>query len=227
LALVLDAAHMAGTRLKGRHVGHEADAVVFSFHAVKNLPTADSGMICFRDPQDDQRVRKLTWLGISKDTYSRTISSDAYKWRYDVEEIGFKYHGNSIMAAIGKVQLRYLDEDNAYRRQLAAWYREALWGNSSIRPIPVADACESATHLFQVRVRNREELMLALHEHQVYPGVHYRDNTEYPMYSSGRGTCPKAHQASREILSLPLHLGMSKIDVALVGSLLNRYAEGD
>ena len=200
--------------------------MLFRSQAVKNLPTADSGMICFRDPQDDQRVRKLTWLGISKDTYSRTISGDAYKWSYDVEEIGFKYHGNAVMAAIGLVQLRYLDQDNVYRRQLATWYREALSDNPSIGTIPIADECESATHLFQVRVGNREALMLTLHEHEVYPGVHYRDNTEYQMYSSGRGTCPQAHQASREILSLPLHLGMSRSDVAYVSSLLNRYAEG-
>lgn len=65
LKLILDAAHMAGTRLNGKHIGHEADAVVFSFHAVKNLPTADSGMICFRDKDLDILARKLSWLGIN------------------------------------------------------------------------------------------------------------------------------------------------------------------
>src|SRR2546426_11645401 len=53
LSLVLDASHMAGTRWRGRHVGAEADASVFSFQAVKNLPTADSGMICFADSELD------------------------------------------------------------------------------------------------------------------------------------------------------------------------------
>src|SRR4051794_3018857 len=57
LKLILDAAHMSGTRLNGRHVGAEADAVVFSFQAVKNLPTADSGMICFAEPDLDAEVR--------------------------------------------------------------------------------------------------------------------------------------------------------------------------
>lgn len=223
--LILDAAHMAGTRLHGQHVCKEADAVVFSFQAVKNLPTADSGMICFKDQADDERVRKLTWLGINKDTFARTATQGAYKWMYDVEEVGYKFHGNSIMAAIGLVQLKYLDQDNAYRRQLAVWYRENFAGQRNIDIVKVASGCESSTHLLQLRVQNRDALMLALHEHQIYPGVHYRDNTEYRMYAYGKGTCPNAAKASLEILSLPMHLGLTKVDVDLVSELVIRYTK--
>lgn len=224
IKLVLDAAHMSGTRYHGKHVGHDADVTVFSFQAVKNLPTADSGMICFCEAEDDQRVRKMTWLGINKDTFARTTTQGAYKWMYDVEEVGYKYHGNSIMAAIGLVQLKYLDQDNAYRRQLASWYEELLAGQDNIKLIPITPGCESSRHLFQIRVANRDELMLALHEHEVYPGVHYRDNTEYRMYSSGKGQCPNSHKASQEILSLPMHMGISRSDVELVAKLILQYA---
>lgn len=226
IRLILDAAHMSGTRVGGRHVGWDADVSVFSFQAVKNLPTADSGMICFADREDDERARKLSWLGINKDTYSRTASAGAYKWMYDVEEIGFKYHGNSIMAAIGLVQLKYLDRDNAYRRQLAQWYEDAFAPYSdAVRTIPVTPGCESSRHLFQVRLRNRDTVMLALHQHQIYPGVHYRDNTEYRMYAEAKGTCPRAHAASREILSLPMHMQVTAADVAQIAQLIGRYAE--
>jgi dTDP-4-amino-4,6-dideoxygalactose transaminase len=224
LALILDAAHMAGTRLNGRHVGHEADAVVYSFQAVKNLPTADSGMICFKEKQDDEKVRKITWLGINKDTYSRTAAQGAYKWMYDVEDVGYKYHGNSIMAAIGLVQLKYLDRDNAYRRQLATWYRQCLSEQDHIRLVDVSPGCESSTHLLQLRVSNRDSLMLALNEHQIYPGVHYRDNTEYSMYSYASGRCPKAAKASQEIISLPLHLGLTHADITMVSEQVIHYA---
>jgi dTDP-4-amino-4,6-dideoxygalactose transaminase len=225
IAMILDAAHMAGTRIKGRHAGYDADATVFSFQAVKNLPTADSGMICFANAEDDEEVRKLSWLGINKDTYARTAAQGAYKWMYDVERVGYKFHGNSIMAAIGLVQVKYLDNDNAYRRQLAAWYRELLSGADKVRLIPMTPGIESATHLFQVRVSNRDELMLALNESEVYPGVHYRDNTEYSMYSYGRGTCPVSARASAEILSLPMHLGLSRTDVERVSELIVKYAK--
>lgn len=223
LKLILDAAHMAGSRLNGQHVGQDADCTVFSFQAVKNLPTADSGMICFREQEDDARVRKLTWLGINKDTYARTAAQGAYKWMYDVEELGYKYHGNSIMAAIGIVQLKYLDQDNAYRRQVASWYREGLAGQPGIHIVDVAPGCESSTHLLQIRVKNRDALLTALNSNEIYPGVHYRDNTEYGLYAFGAGTCPAAKQASEEIMSLPLHMSLSRADVDTVCELLIRY----
>lgn len=224
LCLILDAAHMSGTRIAGKQVGGEADCAVFSFQAVKNLPTADSGMICFREADDDARARKLTWLGISKDTYARTSMQGSYRWMYDVEEVGFKYHGNSIMAAIGLVQLRYLDRDNAYRRQLALWYQEELGHTDVCRTVSVAAGCESSRHLFQILINNRDELIAALHEHDIYPGVHYRDNTDYRMYAYASGSCPKAHQASSQLLSLPMHLGLTFGHIAEIAAVVRKYA---
>lgn len=220
LRLILDAAHMAGTRWHGRHVGTEADVTVFSFQAVKNLPTADSGMICFREKKLDDEVRKWTWLGINKDTYSRTLEQAAYKWYYDVEHEGFKYHGNSIIAAMGLVALKYLDQDNAYRRQIATWYDTFLQGQ--LATVPVPPGCESSRHLYQVQVENRDQVMLALNEQQIYPGVHYRDNTVYRMYDYAKGTCPRAFDASQRLISLPLHLRLSHADIERVSQALLR-----
>lgn len=222
LILILDAAHMAGTRIHGKHVGGEADCAVFSFQAVKNLATADSGMICFTDKARDERARKLSWLGINKDTYARTVTQGAYKWMYDVEELGFKYHGNSIMAAIGLVSLRHLDKDNAYRRQLAQWYTAHLGDDHNIRIVPIANQCESSRHLFQIRVDRREQVLMALNEYGIHPGVHYRDNTEYQLYSHGKGSCKNAAQVSKEILSLPMHMGVTEQDVRFICETLKQ-----
>ncbi len=226
LPLILDAAHMAGTRLNGDTPGMEADVAVYSFQAVKNLPTADSGMICFADEELDSICRKYTWLGINKDTYTRTHSAGNYKWKYDVEYLGYKYHGNSVMAAIGLVQLRYLDEDNRFRRQVAQWYEDRL-GNGSNRaqPIPVAADCESSRHLYMIQAGNRDELLNALNENEVYPGVHYRDNTEYAMYAYAHGTCPRAHAMSGRILSLPMHLQLREEDVDRVCEIIAVHAK--
>ena len=220
LKLILDASHMAGTRWHGRHVGAEADATVFSFQAVKNLPTADAGMICFKDAHLDAEVRKWTWLGINKDTYSRTVGGGAYKWHYDVENEGFKYHGNSIMAAIGLVALKYLDQDNAYRRQIASWYDDLL--ADAVQRVPVASGCESSRHLYQVLADNRDQVMLALHQQQIYPGVHYRDNTIYRTYEYARGSCPRSQEASDRVISLPLHLRLSRAGVERVADGLKQ-----
>lgn len=220
LRLVLDASHMAGTRWQGKHVGAESDVAVFSFQAVKNLPTADAGMICFADSALDEEVRRWTWLGINKDTYSRTIGKGSYKWLYEVEQEGFKYHGNSIMAAMALVALQYLDEDNAYRRQIAAWYDERL--GDDVHRVLVAPGCESSRHLYQVLVEDRNQIIVGLNEQQIYPGVHYRDNTLYKMYRHAEGTCPRSMSASERVLSLPMHLRMSHADAARVAEALRQ-----
>jgi dTDP-4-amino-4,6-dideoxygalactose transaminase len=220
LRLILDASHMAGTRWQGEHIGAESDAVVFSFQAVKNLPTADAGMICFADSTLDEEVRRWTWLGINKDTYSRTIGKGSYKWLYEVEQEGFKYHGNSIMAAMALVALQYLDEDNAYRRQLATWYDEYL--GDDVYRVPVTPGCQSSRHLYQVLVEGRDQVIVELNEQQIYPGVHYRDNTLYKMYRYARGTCPRSMRASERVLSLPMHLRMSRADVDRVTEALKQ-----
>ena len=221
LKLILDAAHMAGTKYQKIHVGNEADVSVFSFQAVKNLPTADSGMICFRDEELDQWVRKLSWLGISKDTYGRFDNNKgSYKWKYQVPELGFKYHGNSIIAAIGLVQLKYLDEDNAKRNNLAAYYDELLLSNSAVHRIPVARDCYSSRHLYQILVDERDTVMERFYNSGIFPGVHYVDNTNYPMYKYAKGTCKNATELSNKIISLPLHLGLSYEDLETVTQVL-------
>lgn len=223
LRLILDAAHMTGTRwLHGGHVGGEADVSVFSFQAVKNLPTADSGMICFKEEKLDADARKWTWLGINKDTYSRTAAQGSYKWYYDVELEGFKYHGNSIMAAMGLVAIKYVDQDNAYRRQIATWYDEFLAEEPRIGRVPIAPDCEPSRHLYQVEVEKRDEVMLALNQANIFPGVHYRDNTLYRMYRSGYGSCPRSHAASDRVVSLPMHMRLSYQQVVYIAENLKK-----
>jgi len=226
LPIILDAAHMCGTRIDNGmggsiHIGHQVDAVCFSFQAVKNLPTGDSGAICFRDKPDDELVRQLSWLGIDKDTFARSQGKGAYKWKYDVPNAGFKYHGNSIMAGIGLVSLKYLDQDNAYRRQISKWYNEGLKNNPKIKIIPHKN-CESSRHLYQILVDNRDELLMALNQNDIAPGVHYICNTEYEPFKYGKGTCSNAEKYQNSILSLPLHVQLTKKDIDYICEKLNK-----
>ena len=225
LKLILDAAHMSGTYTKdvmpgggayaSSHCGWEADVSVFSFQAVKNLPTADGGMICFKDEKYDKLVRQISWLGIDKDTYSRSDDEGSYKWRYDVPNVGFKYHGNSIMASIGLIQLKYLDEDNDFRNKITRWYDELLNKKDWCETIPISwHTFKSSKHLYQILVdeNKRDEIINHLYKNEIYPGVHYVDNTLYPMYSSYNGTCPNAHKYSKQLITLPIHLEITKKD---------------
>ena len=235
LKLILDAAHMSGTYTRElapdgsgyaiRHTGWEADASIFSFQSVKNLPTADGGMICFKEEKYDKLVRQIAWLGIDKDTYSRSDDKGSYKWRYDVPNVGFKYHGNSIMASIGLIQLKYLDEDNDRRNEIAKTYDELLfekglnYRNSSIMKIPTSwHTDKSARHLYQLLVNEdkRDDIITHFYKNDVYPGVHYIDNTLYSMYNYAHGTCPNAHKYSNQLITLPIHPNLTEKDVEKV-----------
>tara|TARA_Y100000589_G_scaffold204481_1_gene192916 strand:+ start:340 stop:1518 length:1179 start_codon:yes stop_codon:yes gene_type:complete len=222
LKVILDAAHMAGTKVRCNsdidssgytQVGLGADVTVFSFQAVKNLPTADSGMICFKEISFDQQARKLSWLGIDKDTFKRTSSLGTYKWDYDVIDYGFKCHGNSVMASMGIVGLKYLDEDNHIRRQIADKYTKGFSGIPEIKIVPHNSDCISSRHLFQIRVSSRDSIIEFLSSKNIYPGVHYKDNSQYEIYSNFDGECPNARLASNEIISLPLHLSLKNSDI--------------
>ncbi len=227
IKFILDAAHMAGTRFNGKHIGYNADCTIFSYQAVKNLPSADSGMICFADGELDKIVRMYSWLGINKDTYARTtgMNKGEYKWYYDVSYVGLKAHGNSVIASLCIAQLKHLDRDNARRREISALYDSRFQNNPSIRLIRMATGCESSRHLYQIAVDQilRDPLISYLNEKNIFPGVHYRTNTDYKMYSYAKGTCPKAEKYSTEIISLPLHMKLTDDEVNYVADQVIKY----
>jgi len=223
LKLILDAAHMAGTRFNGEIVGKESDVVVYSFQAVKNMPTADSGMVCFKDDELDKNAREIGWLGINKDTFSRTTNEGVYKWKYDVPNIGYKYHGNSIMAAMALVSLKYLDEDNKYRREISSLYQEKLKGlvsEGKLSFIPQPEGLESSTHVVQILIDNRDKVLESLYAANIYPGVHYTLNTEYAPYDYANNTCPKAEEYAKRVVSLPVHMGITEENISYICKVL-------
>lgn len=214
LKLILDAAHMSGTRVNGVCPGSwvGVDVTVYSYQAVKNLPTGDSGMICFKEEILDKMARQIAWLGINKDTYARS-NKGTYAWKYDVDYVGYKYNGNAIMAAIALVQLKYLDEENARRRQIVEMYNKGFKDNKKIQIIPANYADECSYHLYELAVPDREALLDYLSKKGINCGVHYRDNTEYSMYLYANGTCPHAHEISQHLITLPLHMWLTDEDV--------------
>ena len=227
LRLILDAAHMAGTRVEGVTPGcwEGVDVTVYSFQAVKNLPTGDSGMICFADEDMDKECRMVSWMGINKDTYARTGSQGTYKWNYGVDYLGFKYNGNAIMAGIALAQLPYLDEENARRREIAAMYDKAFAGNPNIEIIRAPYADECSYHIYEIVVPDREALLSELARNDIYGGVHYRDNTEFSMYRYAQGTCPRAHEVTQHIITMPLHMYLTDEDVERIASIVNNFVK--
>ena len=224
LKLILDAAHMSGTKVNGVCPGtwEGVDVAVYSYQAVKNLATGDSGMICFADEKLDKMARQIAWLGINKDTYARS-NKGTYAWKYDVDYVGYKYNGNAIMGAIAQVQLKYLDEENQRRRQIVARYNEAFKDNKNIEIVRAPYHDECSYHIYELIVPDREALLNELASHDIYGGVHYRDNTEYSMYLYANGTCPRAHKVSQHLITLPLHMWLTDEEVEQIISIVNNF----
>ena len=223
----MGAAHMSGTRVNGVFPGtwDGVDVTVYSYQAVKNLPTGDSGMICFADAQLDAECRMVSWMGINKDTYSRTSNEGTYKWNYGVDYLGYKYNGNAIMAAIALAQLPYLDEENAYRRKLAAIYDKTFEKNPKIQIVGTPYREECAYHIYELIVPDREGLLSELAKNDIYGGVHYRDNTEFSMYRYAQGSCPRAHKVTQHLITMPLHLYLTESDVLRIAEIVNNFVQ--
>lgn len=226
LKLILDAAHMSGTRVNGVVPGtwDGVDVTVYSYQAVKNLPTGDSGMICFADGENDAIARKMAWLGINKDTYARS-NKGTYAWKYDIDYVGYKYNGNAIMAGIALAQLPYLDEENVRRREICKKYTEGFKDNKKIQIVEAPYPDECSYHIYELIVPDREALLGELAKHDIYGGVHYRDNTEYSMYKYANGTCPYAHEVSQHLITLPLHMWLTDEDVEKIIDVVNNFVK--
>lgn len=224
LKLILDAAHMSGTKVNGVCPGNwdGVDVSVYSYQAVKNLPTGDSGMICWADEECDKMSRQIAWLGINKDTYARS-NKGTYAWKYDVDYVGYKYNGNAIMAAIALIQLKYLDEENARRRQIVEMYNKGFNDNKKIQIIQANHADECSFHLYELAVPDRESLLDYLSQNGINCGVHYRDNTEYSMYIYANSTCPHAHEISQHLITMPLHMWLTDEDVQKIINEVNKF----
>lgn len=209
--LVEDCAHALGSELKS-----SPRMRCWSFHAVKNLPMGDGGGISTNDGYLADRLRRLSWMGITKDTFSRSTGS--YQWEYDVPELGFKGQMNDIQAAIGLVMLRHLDAHNARRKAIAKRYSNELH-------TLVADHEGSSCHFVPVFVNKRDELMQHLKEKGIESGMHYRMNTHYAPFSK----CPtvgdlkgaKWYEAHE--ITLPIHPSLSDDEVTVVIEAVNNF----
>jgi dTDP-4-amino-4,6-dideoxygalactose transaminase len=226
IKLILDAAHMAGTKNEMGFIGRDSDIAIYSFQAVKNLPTGDSGVVNTSDLELAEEIKKLSWLGISTSTYERNRNPAGYKWEYNVEDFGFKANGNSIMASVALAQLPLLERDNQIRRTWADLYRRKL---SSIKNVIFVEHDESvyrsARHLIQVRIgsNKRSQLIDFLSANGVDTGVHYRLNTRYSIYDGFRQDIEMAKKIEEEILSLPNHLRLSEENVIYICDLIRDF----
>ena len=216
LRVIEDAAHAFGCTYKGRKIGSFGDIVCFSFDGIKNITSGEGGAVVTADQGVAQYIRDARLLGVEKDTDKRC--SGQRSWEFNVRNQGYRYHMSNIMAAIGRVQLQRFVSEFAPRRQaLARKYRELLDKCDGILFFDT-DLNAIVPHIQPVKVLygKRNSLRGFLEERNIGTGIHYKPNHLLSYYGGGRSSLPVTEKLYEELLTLPLHPGLSDADVEYV-----------
>ncbi|AFP85116.1 UDP-4-amino-4-deoxy-L-arabinose aminotransferase [secondary endosymbiont of Ctenarytaina eucalypti] len=218
IPVIEDAAHAAGTGYKNRHVGRVGTAI-FSFHAIKNITSAEGGMVVTNDAALADRIRCLKFHGLSSDAFD--LNMQGRPPSAEVMTPGYKYNLPDINAAIALVQFEKLEQHNARRAALAQRYLDGL-ANIPVSPLALpAWPHHHAWHLFIIRVDeprcgiDRDGLMRALKHEGIGTGLHFRavHTQRYYRERFPNLVLPETEWNSARICSLPLFPSMNDNDV--------------
>ena len=182
IALISDAAHSIGAIYKNQRTGNQADMSSFSFHAVKNLTTAEGGAVAFNlnNSYDEEKLKQyfktLSLHGQSKDALAKTKAGG---WKYDVIEAGFKCNMTDIHAAIGLIELeRY--QDTLKRREEIFKLYDKFFSTKNWANLPTYESKHKKTsyHLYMLRINNcseneRDQIIQHVSNMQIAVNVHY------------------------------------------------------
>ncbi len=196
--IIEDAAHAMYTPGAGK----KADITIWSFQAVKSLPTGDGGMITTNDDKIYDRLRTLTWLGVEKNTYQRA-GEKRYTWDYDITQAeGLKAYMNDLTAVIGIGQLRRLEETNAKRRAIQAVYNEAF------KDIPeiTTPMYSHTVQYYTMKCERRDELSDLLATNGIATSVHFKPLNFMTYWKKAEKQELKvSNSVWTKLLSLPVH----------------------
>lgn len=218
LVLIEDCAQSHGAKWRGKRVGSYGRHGAISFYPSKNLTVyGDGGAVLTQDKAVAERITMLRNHG-RKDKYLH-------------EKVGFNLRFNEIQAAIGREQLKVLDQLNSSRRRVAGWYRQYLDGVEGVTlPPDDADVTESVYHMFVVRLKDndtREALARHLKGLGIETGVHYPvPNHRQPAIEEVFGTqpaLPRTEDYCRRILSLPMFPALTEDEVRTVAGGVRRH----
>lgn len=225
--VLADAAHAFGAKRHGKICSEIADFTSFSFHAVKNLTTAEGGALTWKHIPgiDDEWIYKqfqlLSLHGQNKDALAKTKLGS---WEYDIVAPNFKCNMTDIMAAIGLAQLKRYPEMLYRRRQIINRYNEALKGCNVQVLDHYGDDYSSSGHLYLVRLLgkdcdSRNKVIVEMAERGIACNVHYKPlpmMTAYKNLGFDIKDYPNAYKQYCNEVTLPLHTCLSDEEVEYV-----------
>ena len=196
--IIEDAAHAMFTPGAGKY----ADITMWSFQAVKSLPSGDGGMITTNDEKIYKKLRTLTWLGVEKSTYDRAGKA-AYSWDYDITQSdGTKSYMNDLTAVIVLNQLPRLEEMTGKRRAIQARYNEAFSGMRKNIKIPMYS---HTVQYYTMKCKNRNQLSDYLAKKGIATSVHFKPLYEMTYWKKAKKhPLPVCDRVWKKLLTLPV-----------------------
>lgn len=227
VVILADAAHSFGATYKGKQSGEVADFTCFSFHAVKNLTTAEGGAVTWLDIDgiDNEEIYKQFMLlalhGQDKDALAKTKPG---AWEYDIIYPAYKCNMTDIMASLGMVQLRRYPEILERRREIIDRYNEGLNDLDVSVLQHYGDNFKSSEHLYLIRLNDKDEdyrngVIEKMAEMGIATNVHYKPlpmHTAYKNLGFDIRDYPNAFDMYRNGMTLPLHTLLSDEDIDYV-----------
>lgn len=228
IMVLADSSHSIGALYKGKHTGSMTDVTVFSFHAVKNLTTAEGGAVIFNlpEPFDNDEIYKflcvLSLHGQNKDALAKTKGN----WKYDVITAGFKMNMTDIMASMGLVELARYDNDTLVKRKEIFDFYTSQFKDDSRFILPVYETEDKRTsyHVYTLRVKDaseeqRNEIIRRINGKEVSVNVHFQPLPLLSFYS-GLGykmsDYPQAYDNYKCEISLPVYYDLTDEQMQIV-----------
>jgi len=206
IPIIEDACQAHGAMYKNKKTGNLGDVGCFSFYSTKNMTVGgDGGMIT----TNNEDVVKIT----------SSLRDNGRLTQYEHDKLGSTMRLNTVSAAIGRIQLRYLDESNEKRRKITEIYRKSLLCDCILEENPNG---KSVYHQIVLRHSNRNKISEHLSKSDIGTMIHYPIPIhKQPLYEKFQFDLPKSEKFSQEILSLPSHPLLSEDDAKLIADTIN------
>ncbi|MFX0142253.1 MAG: DegT/DnrJ/EryC1/StrS family aminotransferase, partial [Candidatus Hodarchaeota archaeon] len=221
LYIIEDAAHAIDAEYKGKKIGNISDLTIFSFHPVKNITTAEGGMVTTNDDGLYEKLLMFRTHGISKDAIKRFgKEGDFY---YDMQYLGFRYNLSELHSALGIHQLDKLESFQKRRREIVEIYHKELQQIEEITIPYVKKEIKHSWHLYVLQLNleklnvDRDQIFKALRAENIGVNVHYIPVHYHSFYQNKfglkEGILPNVEWLYPRLLTIPLFPKMSDDDV--------------